>query len=708
MFAARRSGAKPTPMTDLGKVFDLNNLRRAYRWTMSNPDPVYKSYFRDSYAAFAIASDTHLKWIRQEGIKERYQVTHASKVFTPKQSGILRPITLLTVEDQIVYQACVNVIAELLKRKTGRRYNRRVFAHLYAGKTSSFFYLKWQNSYRRFSDRIREAFDDSYSYLADFDLTSFYDSIDHNVLSHFLGNLGIDPDTTTFLMECLKHWTSTTWTLGPTNIYHGHGIPQGPLPSGMLSEAVLLHLDSAGEQGSKTIYLRYVDDIKILAKTEGEVRRKLIKLDIAAKEIGLFPQTSKINIHRMTDPNKEVKSISRPPEPALGPKVNQSKLIPRILVLSRGATVESEDVTRFKFLLARAQPSHKLNIRLMSVLLKHPELAPSICSYIERYHVIPQRMATAIVSYLCDGLELYHSVNGALLNATLSKITGALGDRLAKFSAERVVRPRKGSIPAQPTYRDALVAWSLNQRTLSYAEYERLLFQEADWWVQKRMLGHLDQDLFGAGTYADLINRSLRLKSGETSRIAAARLLENSIKLARPYGDVEVTAKQTLRTSGIIKSAGQPESRINQILAYILSRAENPYRWKSFFERSHRQGELIALLLKRNFESNIDAFLVQLDSFCDLITEKVWLQLKPGKQYPSYGHAVKDAKLRAALPDTMAAFLSLHDLRLQSATAHPRALKTGQPTRRLKHRDFYKIRPALNKAFEEFERVINP
>jgi hypothetical protein len=63
-------------MTDLGKVFDLNNLRRAYRWTMSNPDPVYKSYFRDSYAAFAIASDTHLKWIRQEGIKERYQVTH--------------------------------------------------------------------------------------------------------------------------------------------------------------------------------------------------------------------------------------------------------------------------------------------------------------------------------------------------------------------------------------------------------------------------------------------------------------------------------------------------------------------------------------------------------------------------------------------------------------------------------------------------------
>jgi len=80
---------------------------------MSNPDARYKSYFRDSYDAFAIASDTHLKWIRQEGLKERYQVSHASKIMTPKASGTLRPITLLTVEDQVVYQACVNRLLDV-------------------------------------------------------------------------------------------------------------------------------------------------------------------------------------------------------------------------------------------------------------------------------------------------------------------------------------------------------------------------------------------------------------------------------------------------------------------------------------------------------------------------------------------------------------------------------------------------------------------
>lgn len=101
-------------MSDLRRVFDLGNLRRAYRWLLSNPDPIYKEYFRDAYDAFALASETHLKWIRQEGLHERYHVSHASKILLPKASGSLRSITLLTVEDQIVYQACVNIVAEAL------------------------------------------------------------------------------------------------------------------------------------------------------------------------------------------------------------------------------------------------------------------------------------------------------------------------------------------------------------------------------------------------------------------------------------------------------------------------------------------------------------------------------------------------------------------------------------------------------------------
>ena len=161
-------------MSTLDKVFDTKNLRRAYRWILSNPDAQYKSYFKNSYNAFALASDNHLKLIRSKGLNEKYEVTHASKILVPKPSGAVRPITLLTVEDQIVYQACVNIIADMLRKSTHRRYEKKVFAHLYAGKSSPFFYKRWQTSYRKFSNKISSAYAEGYDCIADFDLASFY------------------------------------------------------------------------------------------------------------------------------------------------------------------------------------------------------------------------------------------------------------------------------------------------------------------------------------------------------------------------------------------------------------------------------------------------------------------------------------------------------------------------------------------------------
>lgn len=669
---------------------------------MSNPDAQYKSYFRDSYDVFAIASDTHLKWIRQEGLKERYKVSHASKLLLPKPSGTLRPITLLTVEDQIVYQACVNLIADSLKRKTRNRYERRVFAHLYAGKSSPFFYLQWQRSYKKFGNKIEQAFNDGHHYVANFDLTAFYDSIDHHVLRHFLITLGIDEDTVDFLLRCLKVWTSSTWSNGPENIYHEHGIPQGPLASGMLSEAVLQHIDAAGERGRKTVYLRYVDDIKILAKSEGELRRKLIALDIASKEIGLFPQTAKINLRKIADPRQEVKSVSRPPEPALKPTVNQKKLASRLLGMTRNGRILSENVTRFKYLLANAKPTHRLNARLMKVMHRHPEHAATICRYIATYPKVPEVLSNEIESYVSVN-ELYHAVNAQLLRSCLGKCPPSVTASLGKFCAERLLCPKPGVIRLQPSYKEALIGWALSARTITFREYNELLANENDWWVKKSAFRELSPDLFGEATYAKFVNQQMRDAESEVARIAAGRLIVDNLKLAKPYGAVERTAKHSLKAARIIRSVGQPDSRINEILAYILKRNQTAYGWKAFFGQEHSHAERIMIFLKRNRESNMDAFLVQLDSYCDFLLSFIYIRLKPGKKYPNYGAALKDPKLKDDLPAMMAAFSSLHALRLESTTAHPRSQKSGAATRRLKHRDFYAIRHGLVLAFDELE-----
>lgn len=694
-------------MSDLEAVFNLSNLRRAFRWIMSNPDAQYKSYFRDSYDAFAFASDTHLKWIRQEGLKERYQVSHASKLLLPKPSGTLRLITLLTVEDQIVYQACVNLIADALKRKTRSRYETRVFAHLYAGKSSPFFYLQWQRSYRKFGNKIEQAYHGGHDHVANFDLASFYDSIDHHVLRHFLAALGLDEDTVDFLLRCLKVWTSSTWSNGQENIYHEHGIPQGPLASGMLSEAVLQHIDTAGERGRRTIYLRYVDDIKILAKNEDELRRKLIALDIASKEIGLFPQTAKINIRKITDPRDEVKSVSRPPEPSIKPAINQSRLISRLLELTRNGRVTPENVTRFKYLLAHATPTHRLNARLMKVLHRHPELFPAICRYIAAYGKIPVGLANQIESYVSAN-ELYHAVNAQLLRSCLGKCSPTITASLGKVCADRLLRPKRGLIQLQPSYKEALIGWALSAKVVTFAEFDGLIASEKDWWVEKCAFRELTPDLFGTATYTDFVNRKMRDSTSEVARIAAGRLIDGNLKLAKPYGAVETTAKHGLKAARIIRSVGQPDSRINEILAYILKRNHTTYDWKAFFGSAHGHAERMMLFVKRNREANIDAFLVQLDSWCDEVFSHIYLRLKPNSQRPTYGAALRDATLLPNLPQLLPCFLRLHNLRLESTTAHPRSQRSGAATRRLKHRDFYTIRNDLVLAFDELEASIVP
>lgn len=691
-------------MSDLEQIFELANLRRAYRWVLSNTDTYYKSFFRDSYAAYALCSDTALKRLRADGLHGRYEPTHASKVMVPKPSGTLRPITLLTVEDQLIYQACVNVVSELLKPITKQRYRKRVFAHLYAGKSSEFFYLKWQDSYRLLGRHIREYHGNGFKYLANFDLAAFYDSIDHQVLSHYLLEVGLDEDAKDFLLRCLRRWTSNTWSTGPTVIYHGHGIPQGPLASGMLSEVVLQHIDGAGERGRRTKYLRYVDDIKIMAKTEDELRRKLIALDLAAKEIGLFPQTAKINLRLITNPDDEIKSISRPPEPSLTPKVNHERLHKRLMELTRRSKVDPKLSTRMKYLLVNAKPNSRLSLRVVSLIRRHPELSSAAARYLEKQDRIPSSVAMAILRYL-DASELYHSVNADLLRACLGRLATKDADKFSLYSITRLLRPPANSLRLQPTFKEALIAWSLREKRLTFNEFEHLLGSEKDWWIRKSSIRELVETQFGKAGYRSILNRFARTCDSELSRCSAARIVTDGVVVDRPHGSIFNAAKVLLKAVGVIRVVGRPPSLINSILAYVLRTPASQYDWVKLFGRDHRHAEQMAIILKQKRETDIDAFLVGLDSFCDKLMKVLFERVAPGVDY-KYVSALKHPKTIDTLPLVSAAFLKLHDLRLQSVTAHPRSYKTGADTRRLKHRDYHQHRPDVVAALAEIERVI--
>src|SRR3989304_5209948 len=99
---------------DLRQAFKRDNLRRAWRWLNTNPDAGYKGYFRHIYRSYAISADENIDDLRKRLANGSYTPQHATKLYLPKKSGIQRTYTLLALEDQIVYQALVHVIADLL------------------------------------------------------------------------------------------------------------------------------------------------------------------------------------------------------------------------------------------------------------------------------------------------------------------------------------------------------------------------------------------------------------------------------------------------------------------------------------------------------------------------------------------------------------------------------------------------------------------
>ncbi|WFU73831.1 RNA-directed DNA polymerase [Bradyrhizobium sp. CB2312] len=697
-------------MAGFSQVFDQGNLLRAYRWILSNPEPFFKGHFRAAYSDYALSSEANLKFLKRQISQERFTPTPASKLYLPKTSGILRPISLLTVNDQIAYQAVANLVAEAVFRKTRARYRTNVFQHLYAGKSSRFFYLKWQDSYRAYASYVRSYYHAGYQYVASFDLTAFYDTIDHHVLRTLLRDLRIDHDTVDFLMRCLREWTCATWSDGRKPIYHEHGIPQGPLSSGIISEVVLRHIDDAGLRSVRDIrYLRYVDDIKITAKSEDALRRRLVTLDLAAKEIGLFPQSSKIAIRKISDPAEEIKSVSQPPEPSVLRGSSQETIRRRVqLLANRGIPT---DVTRFRYVLASLAPSAKTNGVLLKVLRRQPQLSDTLIRHWGKYKKLPIKLSQALIDLVLQS-EIYHAVNAMILDLLLGRVNTSQELVLSTFAYERLFagRYRSSSIARpQPTYKVALARWALLSGRMTYRDFETLLFSERDWWVRQGMLHHLDSAKFGNPGYAALLNASMRVDNDpDFSRAGAALLFQSTLPLTKPYDDCALSARLLLRATKIIPKAGRAPSLIGPILAYVLGVPKTPYDWQRFFGPDHAAAEQIAIKAKQRFETDIDACVVSIDSFCDAAMRKIYQ--KRGLIMPAYGAAVgasSPAWLRA-LPLLKDGLYELHQLRIKSFTAHPVHTKTGTANTRIKHSQFYRVRKLLVAAFRQLEASIVP
>lgn len=672
----------------------LENVRRAWRWVLSNPDRAYKKYFREIYAAYAVADDrllTHLSERLRRGI---YEPETACKIYLPKKSGILRPLSLLCVEDQIAYQAAVNVCAEHLYPRVRNRYLQQVFGHLYAGKSSTWFYRKWADGYRAFNRAATNAFKGGYRFTASFDLTACYDSIDHKVLSHFMEDIGLTREFCSLLASWLSYWTATE-----KKIFHGHGIPQGPIGSGLVAEVVLRHFDDHSWPSTGVQYFRYVDDIRLFARSEPSLRRALIRLDHLSKDVGLFPQSSKIDIHEVSDIRAELKSVSQPVEQALRSKsMDQARVRARLLQLSPRLTVT--DPTRFKFVLAHAVPTAPLTARLWRLYQKSPEYYEPIARYLSRYNQIPKGAAQPLFKAVVSQ-SLYQSIAAEFIRVCQGRLSAqmiAVGRRRFK----PIWKPRVN----QADLAAALGRWLISIGHLTDAQLEYALRPSAVGWMKAQLLLEIALSKIDDGVRRRLLAGRVRDRSFDTALCAAYAAGSNGFKLNVAARAMSPAAAIVLREFGLIRRGGQRVCGITASLLKLINQ-DSSIDWRRLLGPHYRPAERQMVECRGYAETNATAWVNALDVFNDYVFDRVfhldgtigaWTLGRPGSVLNS------DAKRFAAkYPRCFAYAKETHERRLESSLSHPKVRSTGRATMAIHFSYTKRSRRLLREAVLELE-----
>ena len=291
------------------QFFSIENFKLAYMRIKTSARDQYKEFYYEDFKLFELYFDDNISQLIHEVKEGIYSPSSCEKYFMPKKNNLARPMTMLTLLDQILYQAIANVIADICHSKLKKYFNINTFGNIFKhtqSEKSIFFYEGWKNQWKKYNQQKKRAFDYGFEYCADFDIASFYDTIDHGILKELLKEFRIDDFLIDLLLICLSTWTTSSAANLPFS--KSCGIPQGPVSSAFLAEIYLFPLDGAMRKHSEVRYFRYADDINIMAKTEEDCRKMVVYLDLFSRDLSLIPQAGKIEVGRILDIDAHIKT----------------------------------------------------------------------------------------------------------------------------------------------------------------------------------------------------------------------------------------------------------------------------------------------------------------------------------------------------------------------------------------------------------------
>jgi len=667
----------------------IANFELAFTRVVRGQNKEYKNLFRHLYSSYQLGLRENLQDLIDDIKAGRYQPSPATVVFQPKKSGILRPLRLLTLQDQIVYQAIANVIAVAFKPDQDKHAGKRCFGALVNSKNSPFFYRGWKHSYRAFDRAVAKAFNAGNDYVADFDLVSFYELIDHKLLREVLEHRFKKPEVLDLLLKCLEKWTENH----KGSCMH-HGIPQGAEPSAFLAECFLFSFDVLRFKGIH--YLRYVDDIKLMAKDEVPVRRALVTLDIASKQLGLVPQAQKIECRRVAkleDLRKNIPSHVA----ALGTKARVTAASQRRLerifrhsIRKKDGRWSIADATKFKFSLFRMKPKPAILNRITPLLHQRPDLSWVLSSYVRKF---PQNKQAA----------------DALL-AALQR------DPTYDASAANYIEAMDVCEPAKSAGQYRRVIQTAERRS----EEKGLLLKVGAATFRGRRSGPADAlKLIAKQPYplakSLLIHRLFGNSPSAPFKIADGRKLVESETESQDADLARFCANMLVELWPWTKSTWTPTAKVNPAVKLLLKslgiRTRGPKKlgvlekfftqehhigvkipWKTTLRKDWRHAERRCLRLQQLAVVDPTSWVLMLDTFNEVLvkvfslahpaTTAAYTKANPPKlHHPDWGNWLTNSAIAKALPKGVAWLKEVHETRVKADLAHAKGKKDGIATK---------------------------
>lgn len=278
---------------------ELQELQLAWKRVLRDrPDKIFATH---PHISDWLESDIDA-WLQK--ISDRIEVgftpNAAHPCPAPKPGFLIRPGTVLDLEDEVVFAYVVSKLYPAIHKKLSSSQGNPDIAHLLSKKSTDEGWIKsdWKVWSKWRKDSIAEL--DGCEAILVTDIVGFYDNIELSILVSDLKAICGNDEHIPLLMTCLNRWSQP----------RGRGIPQGYSSSHILAKVYLHSLDShLADLGYR--HFRYVDDIRVFCMSHLEAQKAIIDIGRFLSKRGLNLQSAKTYILNSESASIEFDGVSQ-------------------------------------------------------------------------------------------------------------------------------------------------------------------------------------------------------------------------------------------------------------------------------------------------------------------------------------------------------------------------------------------------------------